>query len=185
MNLAQPVHEHRRNTNDPDEFNKGKANMPPKYKILLCLSILVVFLILYRFNGEEKKLTSKMKYSHVSKAKKSKIPANFADNNNMVAAILVMPKYYLPALAQFSNSAMAKNITILRAELESKDGQMTAVYKKDGKRGGRKITQANKTPSKTKGREPTLAKTPKREKQVLAAGFIYFLANLHKSAIFR
>ena len=185
MNLAQPVHEHRRNTNDPDEFNKGKANMPPKYKILLCLSILVVFLILYRFNGEEKKLTSKMKYSHVSKAKKSKIPANFADNNNMVAAILVMPKSYLPALAQFSNSAMAKNITILRAELESKDGQMTAVYKKDGKRGGRKITQANNTPSKTKGREPTLAKTPKREKQVLAAGFIYFLANLHKSAIFR
>jgi len=69
------------------------------------------------------------------------------------------------------------------AQLESKDGQMTAVYKKNEKRRGRKITQANNAPSKTG--DTILEKTLEREKQVLAAGFMYFLASMHKSAIFR
>jgi hypothetical protein len=61
------------------------------------------------------------------------VPPDLAESENTVAAILIMPKSYLPSLEQFSNSVMAKNITILRAQLESKDGQITAVYKKKEK----------------------------------------------------
>jgi hypothetical protein len=157
--------------------------MLKKYKILLCLSIPAVFLIFYSFNDGETKLTLKMKHSHVPKAKKSKVPVNLADNDNMVAAILIMPKSYLPALEQFSNSVIAKNITILRAQLEYKDGQMTAVYKKSEKRRGRKITPANNAPGKID--DTILEKTPEREKQILALGFMYFLATIQRRTLLR
>jgi len=157
--------------------------MLKKFKILLCLSIPAVFLIFYCFNDGETKLTSKMKHSHVSKAKKSKVPVNLTDNDNMVAAILIMPKSYLPALEQFSNSVMAKNITILRAQLESKDGQMTAVYKKNKKQRGQKITPANNAPRKINS--TILEKTSEREKQILTTGFLYLLASIHRSTLLR
>ena len=157
--------------------------MPKKYKIVLCLSIPVVFLIFYSFNVGKTKLTSKMKHSHVSKVKKSKVPLNLADNDNMVAAILIMPKSYLPALEQFSNSVMAKNITILRAQLESKDGQMTAVYKKNGERHGRTITPVNSVANKLT--EAILEKKPEKEKLVLVTGFLYCLASIQRKTLLR
>ena len=157
--------------------------MSKKYKTLLCLSIPAVFLIFYCFNDGETRLTSKMKASHVSKAKKGKMPVNLADNDNMVAAILIMPKSYLPALQQFSNSVMAKDIIILRAKLESKDGQMTAVYNKNENRPGRKIAPANNTPSKIS--DTVLEQTPERERQILAVGFVYLLASMRKRTILR
>jgi hypothetical protein len=157
--------------------------MPKKHKTLLCLSIPAVFLIFYFFNDGETRLTSKMKASHASKANKRKMPVNLTDNDNMVAAILIMPKSYLPALQQFSNSAMAKDIIILRAKLESKDGQMTAVYRTKEKRPGRKITPADNTPSKTN--DTVLEQTPERKKRILAAGLVYFLAIMHKRRLLR
>jgi hypothetical protein len=48
----------------------------------------------------------------------------------MVAAIVIMPKSYLPALKRFSQSKMARNIKILRARIELQDGNMTAVHSK-------------------------------------------------------
>ena len=157
--------------------------MPKKYKILLCLSIPAVFLIFYSFNDGETKLTLKMKHSHVLKAKKNKVPVNLTDNDNMVAAILIMPKSYLPALEQFSNSVMAKNITILRAQLESKDDQMTVVYKKNKKQHGRKITPANNETSKIN--DTILEKPSEREKQILTVGFLYLLASIHRRTLLR
>jgi len=155
--------------------------MPKKYKIVLCLSIPAVLLIFYCFNDGETRLTSKMKASHVSKANKGKMPVNLIDNDNMVAAILIMPKSYLPALQQFSNSAMAKGIIILRAKLESNDKQMTAVYKKNEKRPGRKNTPANNTPSNIN--DMVLEQPPEREKRILAVCFMYFLASIRKHTI--
>ena len=161
----------------------GQVKMKKKYKILLCLSIPAVFLIFCSLIDGETKLTLKMKDSHVSKAKKSKIPLNLADNDNMAAAIIIMPKSYLPALEQFSKSVMSKNITILRAHLESNDGQLTAVSIKNEKRPNREIAPAKTTPRHIN--DTNLEKTPEREKQILAAGFMYFLASIQKSRILR
>ena len=157
--------------------------MPKKYKIVLCLSIPVVFLIFYSFRVGKTKLTSTMKHSHVSKVKKSKVPLNLVDNDNMVAAILIMPKSYLPALEQFSNSVMAKNITVLRAQLESKDGQMTAVYNKNEERRGRTITPVDSVSNKFN--EALLEKKPEKEKLVLVTGFLYCLASIQRKTLFR
>ena len=155
--------------------------MSPKYKILLCLSIPAALLIFYSFNSGETRPNLKMKHFHVSKAQKGKTPVNPAENENMVAAILIMPKSYLPALRQFSNSAMAKNITILPAQLESKDGQTTAVYKKNEKGRGRKIQPANTNPGSSD--DTNLEVLSEREKRIFMAGMLYFLANLHKNKI--
>jgi hypothetical protein len=101
----------------------------------------------------------------------------------MVAAILIMPKSYLPALEQFSNSVMAKNITILRAQIESKDGQMTAVYNKNEERRGRIITPVDSVSNKFN--EALLEKKPEKEKLVLATGFMYCLASIHRRKLLR
>ncbi len=157
--------------------------MKKKYKILLCLSIPAVFLIFCGHYVRETRLNSKLKHSHVSETKKNKVPLNLADNDNMVAAILIMPKSYLPALEQFANSAMAKNITILRARLESKDGRMTAVYNKKEKRRADKIPPVNSAPSKIN--DTILERTPEKDKQVLTAGFLFILASVRQRAILR
>lgn len=155
--------------------------MSKKYRILLCLCIPSILLIIYSLNAGETKPTSKTKHSHVASATKSKVPPDLAESENTVAAILIMPKSYLPSLEQFSNSVMAKNITILRAQLESKDGQITAVYKKKEKRHGRNITPADGVPGKIN--DTILQKPPGTKNQIAMAGFIYFLASMQKSAI--
>ncbi len=155
--------------------------MPKKYKIFLCLSIGTIFLILYSFNDGETKLTSKTNHLPVSKARKSPRPVNLADNEDMVAAILIMPKSYLPALKQFSNSRMAKDITILLAQIELKDGQMTAVHHQKKKQPARKITPVNNPSNKPD--EAILGKPTERERQIFTTGFMYFLASIHKGAI--
>lgn len=158
--------------------------MKKKYKILLSLSIPAVFLIFCGHYVRETRLNSKLKHSHVSETKKNKVPLNLADNDNMVAAILIMPKSYLPALEQFANSAMAKNIAILRARLESKDGRMTAVYNKKEKRRADKIPPVNNSaPSRIN--DTILERTPEKDKQVLTAGFLFILASVRQRAILR
>jgi hypothetical protein len=157
--------------------------MKKKYKILLCLSIPAVFLIFCGHYVRETRLNSKLKHPHVSETKKNKVPLNLADKDNMVAAILIMPKSYLPALEQFANSAMAKNITILRARLESKDGRMTAVYNKKENRHADKIPPVNSAPSRIN--DTILKRTPERDKQILTAGFLFILASVRQRAILR
>ena len=159
--------------------------MPKKYKLLLCLSIAAILLILYSTNTRPTLLSSKINPLPVKKmkARKSADLANLANNEEMVATILVMPKSYLPALMQFSKSKMAKEMTFLEAQIEIKDGQVTAIHSKKKKQPGRKtLTAANPSnkPDKTK-----LEQTPDIKKQVLSAGLLIFLASIHKGRLFR
>lgn len=156
--------------------------MPKKYK-LICLGISAIFLIWYGLNDEETTLSTKIDQLPVVKARKKSEPANLAENDDMVAAILIMPKAYLPALEKFSNSTMAKDMMILRAQIEYKDGQMTAIYNKKEKHPQNKTTPVNRL--STKQNEVISEKLPEIEKQVLAAGFICFLAGIHKKKILR
>ena len=68
------------------------------------LSIPAVFMIFYAFNDGETNLNVSPKHSQVPKAQKGKITVNPANDDNLAAAILIIPKSYLPALKQFSNS---------------------------------------------------------------------------------
>jgi hypothetical protein len=60
---------------------------------------------------------------------------------------------------------------------------MTAVYKKNEKRHDRKITPANSAPGRID--DTILEKAPDREKQILALGFMYFLATIQRKTLLR
>ena len=158
--------------------------MQKKYKILVVLSIAAVFLTWYGFDYGETQLITKSKQSPVKKKLKPIVAEKLADNDDMVAAILIMPKSYLPALKRFSQSAMGRNIKILRAQLEVIDGKMTAVrYDKRVKQQGRKIEPANNPANKTTDLISKLP--PDKENKILSTGFLYLLASIQNNRFSR
>ena len=158
--------------------------MQKKYKILVVLSIAAAFLTWYGFDYGETQLITKSKQSPVKKKLKPIVAEKPADNDDMVAAILIMPKSYLPALKRFSQSAMGRNIKILRAQLEVIDGKMTAVrYDKRVKQQGRKIEPANNPANKTTDLISKLP--PDKENKILSTGFLYLLASIQNNRFSR
>ena len=153
------------------------------YTLISCLSIAAVFLVLPDFKEGETKLLMQNNHSPVSRERKPIVSTKPASEDNMVAAILIMPRYYLPALKRFSQSKMAKNIKILQAQLELKNGEMTAIHKTHNEiKRDRVIMPDNSDPNKTK--EAKLERRSKKEKQILAAGILYLMANAHKSRLY-
>jgi len=158
--------------------------MQKKYKILVVLTIAAVFLTWYGFDYGETQLITKGKQAPVKKNRKPILAEKLADNDDMVAAILIMPKSYLPALKRFSQSAMGRNIKILRAQLEVEDGKMTAVrYDKRVKLQGRKIEPANNPANQTTDLISKLP--PDKENKILSAGFLYLLTGIQQSRFSR
>ena len=159
--------------------------MSIKYKILICCGILAVFLGVYGFGKGEIRPTSKRTHSAVKKEHKTVGLEKQANNEDMVAAILIMPKSYLPALKRFSQSAMARNIKIMRAELEVKDGQMTAVRQHNRpKHRNLKIEQPTNQPAQELA-ESISIRPPTQEKQMISSGFLYLMAGFRKHRFVR
>lgn len=102
----------------------------------------------------------------------------------MVAAILIMPKSYLPDLKRFSQSPMASNVIILRADLEIKDGIMTAVRQDKRVKMQALQKEANGQPE-TASPLAVSHFQPNRETQILPAGFLYLLAGISKHRFVR
>jgi hypothetical protein len=158
--------------------------MSLKYKILISFSILAVFFGFYGFKDGETRLTSKGPASTVKKERQTAAVEKPDENEEMVAAILIMPKSYLPALKRFSQSAMARDIKILKAELEIKDGKMTAVRQaKRVKQPDRNIKPFdNPTPQTfvTRSAHPS-----DQQKQTVSSGILYLLAGLRNHRFIR
>ena len=151
--------------------------MSLKYKLLICCTILAVLFGVYGFTNVNlmPMPTSKYKPSEIKKQRQKVSLETRARDDGMVAAILIMPKSYLPALKRFSQSAMARDIKILRAELEVKDGQMTAVRQlKSSKRPNPKIEQADEPVEKLP--EAISENSSSQAKQMVSSGFLYLLA---------
>ena len=159
--------------------------MSTKYKILICSGILAVFLGVYGFGNGDIRPTSKRTHSAVKKEHKTAALDKQANNEDMVAAILIMPKSYLPALKRFSQSAMARNIKILRAELELKNGQMTAVRQHNRpKHRNREIEQQTNQPAHELA-EAISKRPPNRETQMVSSGFLYLMAGFQRHRFVR
>ena len=158
--------------------------MSLRYRILISFSILAVFFGLYGFKDDETGLTSKGQATTVKKERQTVAVGKQDKNEEMVAAILIMPKSYLPALKRFSQSAMARDIKILRAELEVKDGQMTAVRQtKRAKQPDRNINPLDNPAPQTTA---TLSAYPSdQEKQIVSSGFLYLLAGFQNHRFVR
>ena len=156
--------------------------MPIKYKVLICFSVLAVFFGFYGFNNGETRLTLKPNPSPAKKERNAVMVEKQVKNEDMVAAIIIMPKSYLPALKRFSQSPMARNIKIMRAELEEKDGQLTAV-RQDQRL---KLKSRNIEPALNPADTPPQAISslpPDREKKIVSTGILYLLASIHRSRL--
>lgn len=155
--------------------------MSKKYSVIVCVCIVTVFLFVVSFNAGETKTIVKMKNSTGSKSPKIKTVQQLAERDDMVAAIVIMPKSYLPALKRFSQSKMARDIKILRARIEFQDGNMTAVHKTN-----KNHQQSHKTAAtvdvavKT---NTTAKERPVLEQPALTIGFMYLLASVQKSRL--
>jgi len=154
--------------------------MRKKYMVFAGLSIAAVFLLLYGFNyGETHQIVRVKQPSDAKLNQKAKL-AQLTKKDDMVAAILIMPKSYLPALKRFSKSKMARNITILRAQLEMQDEKMTAVHQNSF---SKQHTFENSTAINTSDKVKDIrADDPMQaEKPILATGFLYLLASAQKA----
>ena len=154
------------------------------YKILICFSVLAAFFGFYAFNYGETRLTSKRSPSPVKKERKTVSIERQTKNEDMVTAIIIMPKSYLPALKRFSQSAMARDIKILQAQLEVKDGKMMAIRQDNRvKQRDRKTEPTNNPAHKTAGL--SAKHPPDAENQILSSGFLYLLASIQKDRFIR
>ena len=123
-----------------------------------------------------------MKVKTGSKAPRIDSVQQLADKDDMVAAIIIMPKSYLPALKRFSQSKMARNIKILRARIEVQDGNMTAVYTtKNNQRQIHKPAPPDSIADKFNVTDNE--RSLELEQPALATGFLYLLASVHKSKL--
>ena len=158
--------------------------MSRKYKAFICIGMIAALFGFYGYKVGETRLSAIPDPAPAKKQLKTVRVEKQATNEDTVAAILIMPKSYLPALRRFAQSPMARNVKILRADLEIKDGIMTAV------RQDKRVTQQ----ALPKGRNgqpetaPPLAIShlaPNRENQIVSAGFLYLLAGISKHQFVR
>jgi len=154
------------------------------YKMLICFSVLAAFFGFYAYNYGETRLISKRSPSLVKKDRKTISIEKQAKNEDMVTAIIIMPKSYLPALKRFSQSAMARDIKILRAQLEVKDGKMMAVRQDNRvKQRDRKIEPTNNPAIKSSEQFPE--RPPETEMQILSSVFLNLLASIQNNRFIR
>ena len=157
--------------------------MPKKYTVIACLSMAAIFLFLYGFNYGDTNQIAKIKQSSDSKMRKKEKLAQLTKNDEMVAAIIIMPKSYLPALKRFSQSKMAKNIKILRAQVAMQGDIMTAVHQSKFKtQRPSEISPASSTSEEfmdTRADEPMPDDMP-----IVATGFLDLLASMQKARTF-
>lgn len=168
----------------PSKYLKDLREMIKKFTLIFCLSLAAIFLVLNSFDDGQTRLSDKNNHSAVSKRHGRIASIKLATEDDMVAAILIMPKSYLPAFKRFSHSKRAKHIKFLQAELELKDGEMTAIYKmKNDKKRDRGTLPANGIPNKS--RKVKLDQRPENESQLVAAVILYLMANVHKNRLYR
>ena len=157
--------------------------MQKKYTQIFIFSIAAVLLLFYIFDEAEEKLLAENESSPATRNHRSIVSAKPATDDDVIAAILIMPKSYLSTLKRLSHSKMAKNIKILPAQIQLRDGEMTAVPK-DAKE---KILDRGIAPGNDLANKTVAAglSQQKKEKQRLATGFLILLANVHKSKLYR
>ncbi len=156
--------------------------MPKKYTLIGSLIIVALFLFAYGLNYGGTNQIAKIKRSSDSKVSKKEKLTQLTKKDDVVAAIVIMPKSYLPALKQFSQSKMARNIKILRAQIEMQGDKMTAVHQSSFKK--HRLSENPPIVVNSNKFEGTTADIPiQSEKPILAGGFLYLLASIQKARL--
>ena len=158
--------------------------MSRKYKIFICMGIMAALFGFYGYKIGETRLTAIPDPAPAKRQHKTVQVEKQAKNDDMVAAILIMPKSYLPALKRFSQSPMARNVKILRADLEIKDGIMTAV-RQDKRVKQQELQKEAAGQPETASPLAVSHLQPDGEKHIVSAGFLYLMAGISKHRFVR
>ena len=155
-----------------------------KYASIFCLFVVAVLLVLYIFNEKDTILAAK-NTSPPALAKSPNIRSvGLRTNDDITAAILILPKSFLPTLKRFSQSRMAKGIKVLPAQIQLEDGTMIAVTKDRNGNQREGLTAASDNSTK-KINESGAVIMPGKKDGIAAICFLYLLANVHKSRLYR
>jgi hypothetical protein len=155
-----------------------------KYALIFCLIVAAVLLVFYTYNENETILAAK-NTSAPAHAKHPNIRSvGLKANDDITAVILLLPKSFLPALRRFSQSRMAKGIKVLPAQIQLEDGKMIAVTKDpNGNQGEGSIVAGDNSPEKVTN--SGAVSMLKKKDRIAAISFLYLLANVHKSRLYR
>ena len=157
--------------------------MLKKYILIAGLSFAAAFLVQHIFDEGRTRPVEKKTHSPISNSHQRSESTELAVDDDAVAAILIMPKSYLPVLKRFSQSKMAEHIKILRARILSEGGGITAIYETNTEeKRDRVIMSDNNMPNNMK--DAKLARRPAKEKQIIAAGILYLIANAYKNKLY-
>ena len=155
-----------------------------KYALIFCLIVVAVLLVFYTYNEKETILAAK-NTSAPAPAKHPNIRSvGQRANDDITAAILILPKSFLPALRRFSQSRMAQGIKVLPAQIQLEEGKMIAVTENLNGNQREGLTAASDNSTK-KINESGAVSTPGKMEGIAAISLIYLLANVHKSKLYR
>ena len=98
--------------------------MRRKHKTIIgfCLMVVITYTVGFQV-GQKKELLTGYAKAHTSPRIDRKIAVE-RNNPDQVAAILLMPRSYLPLLESFKQRKIARSVKILPADISWQDGQM-------------------------------------------------------------
>lgn len=156
--------------------------MPKKYMVLIGLNLVVLLVIFWAsYMKAEKEVVKKDTASFSRPLSDAKFFAPQA-KADMVCAILLMPKSYLPMLEKFKHRKIARQIQILPGKIDWDNGKMVVlpnqVILKDDSPQMKRITKASRE-KKNDTQKPASAES----KVLQRAAAIYFLKGVAGSKL--
>ena len=155
-----------------------------KYALIFCLIVAAVLLVFYTYNEKETILAVKNPSAPAHAKHPNNRSVGLRAHDDITAAILLLPKSFLPALRRFSQSRMAKGIKVLPAQIQLEDGKMIAVTKDLNVNQREDLTAAGDNSSKKITNSGALSTQGKKD-GIAAFSFLYLLANVYKSRLYR
>jgi hypothetical protein len=154
-----------------------------KSKMIISLSLFIAVTFFLASHLQEKKEPVVFKRPLSAKVQQNVNSMTVDETADLYCGILLMPKSMVPALEQFTQSKLAKDINILPAKIEWNNGYMTAVPQETI------LVSDNSQTDPPTGKDIQLKSwqtenfTDKENKKLNAALLYYFLANASKNQI--
>ena len=155
-----------------------------KYALISCLCIAAVLLLFHNFNEKETILAAKNTHRSASAKRPNIGPVGLRADDDIAAAILILPKSFLPVLKRFSQSTMARNIKILPAQIQIEEGKMMVVPKNQNGNQHKRLIAAGDDFSRNTTKSAS-AITPGKKEGIATFSLFYLLANAHKNRLYR
>ena len=156
--------------------------MPSKYMLIAALSFMAVLIFGAGFKlGQNHEVLKPYTQAKAEQHGKEDQPDDSIQaNTNRIAAIMIMPRSYLPLLEKFKHSKVARRIEILPALIDQQDSRLVAISQRPI-RLETDYSEANVKNSTFQNRSKPQQKTPRIAKITQGAAILCVLKYAAKS----